>query len=75
MPRNESTVDRWVRVVLAVMAGAVGLAISAGTILGGLLLVVAAVLLITAATGFCPLYRLVGLSTQHGPAAREPVGR
>lgn len=75
MPRNESTIDRWVRVLLAVLAGAVALAVSAGTVLEVLLLVVAAVLLITAATGFCPLYRLAGLSTQHGSATEERVGR
>ena len=60
--------------LLAVVAGVVALAVGAGTVAGVVLLVVAAVLLVTAAIGFCPLYRLVGLSTWHGSAA-ERVAR
>ena len=45
--------------VLAIAALAVG----AGTTLGIILIVLAAILLVTAAVGFCPLYRLLGLRT------------
>jgi hypothetical protein len=34
-----------------------------GTIVGGVLLVVAAIMLVTAAVGYCPTYRLLNIST------------
>lgn len=63
MTRNESTIDRIIRAVVgaALLAGAVALGMgSAGGILA---LVAGGILVVTAATGFCPLYRLLGLST------------
>lgn len=61
MKRNESTLDRILRAI-----GGAG-AVIAGIMLSGpakiILLVIGAVLLLTAAVGFCPLYRLFGLST------------
>jgi uncharacterized membrane protein len=62
--RNESPLDRGVRavagtaLVVASIAG-LGLTTPAGVIAGA----VGAVLLFTAATGFCPLYRLLGVDT------------
>lgn len=60
---NEGRIDRGLRVLLA--AGAVaGSGVVGWTTAGGVvLLVVAAVMLGTAATGFCPLYRLLGITT------------
>jgi hypothetical protein len=46
-------------VVLVAVAAVAGLTEPAGI----LMLVVALVLLVTAAVGFCPLYRLLGVST------------
>jgi shikimate kinase len=63
MTANVGTTDRVIRVVLAVVAAIAAFAVGAGSAFGIVLLVVAAVLLVTAAVGFCPLYRLVGLST------------
>ena len=63
MTANVGTTDRVIRVVLAVVAAIVGFAVGAGSVLGIILLVVAAVLLVTAAVGFCPLYPLLGLNT------------
>ncbi|MDP2288331.1 MAG: DUF2892 domain-containing protein [Actinomycetota bacterium] len=63
MRTNESTVDRVIRVALATVAVVVALLVGAGTALGIILFVVAAILLITAAVGFCPLYRILGLRT------------
>lgn len=63
MRTNESTVDRVIRVALAAVAVVVALLVGAGTALGIILFVVAAILLITAAVGFCPLYRILGLRT------------
>ncbi len=70
MTANVGTADRVIRVVLAVVAAIVGFSVGAGSVLGIVLLVVAAVLLVTAAVGFCPLYRLVGLSTSK---AKQPL--
>jgi hypothetical protein len=39
--------------------------VGAGTVGGVILFAVAAVMLVTAAVGFCPLYRLLGISTLH----------
>ncbi len=63
MTANEGTLDRVVRVVLAVVAAIVGFAVGAGSALGIVLLIVAAGLLVTGLVGFCPLYRVLGLST------------
>jgi uncharacterized membrane protein len=63
MRTNEGTVDRVLRVVLGLVAAGVAVAVGVGSVLGVLLLVVGGVLLLTAATGFCPLYRALGMST------------
>ncbi len=61
MKRNESNADRILRAVLGVALAGGGLLIGGWVAL--VLYVVAAVLLFTAATGFCPLYRLLGIDT------------
>lgn len=64
MTRNMGTWDRLVRaLVVAPLAAIAAVAVGAGTVLGIVLLVVAAIMLVTAAVGHCPLYRLVGVST------------
>jgi hypothetical protein len=73
MSRNESTADRAIRLVVAVVAVAAAFAVGAGSVLGIVLLVVGAVMLVTAATGFCPLYRVFGLRTC--PMPKAPAGR
>jgi hypothetical protein len=55
--------DRIVRVVAGVVAVVVALAVGPTSVVGIVLFVVAAILLVTAAVGFCPLYRLLGIST------------
>ena len=64
MISNVSGVDRIVRVVIAIAAVIGAFAVGASSVLGIILFVVAAIMLITAAVGFCPLYRLFGLSTK-----------
>ncbi|MEI6622320.1 MAG: DUF2892 domain-containing protein [Actinomycetes bacterium] len=74
MGRNESSVDRIVRVVAGVVAVVIALAVGPTSVVGIVLFVVAAILLVTAAVGFCPLYRLLGISTcnvKQGPKAQE----
>jgi hypothetical protein len=68
MQRNESSADRMIRLVVAVVAGIGALVVGLGSVLGVVLLVVAAVMLVTAAVGFCPLYRIFGIRTNKAAA-------
>jgi hypothetical protein len=63
MRTNEGTTDRILRAAAGVVAVVIALMTGLGSVGGILTLVVAAILLVTAATGFCPLYRVLGLST------------
>ena len=63
MSRNESPLDRGLRGALGAVLAVIGIAVGASTIAGVGLLAIAAVLIVTAAVGFCPLYRLLGMST------------
>lgn len=63
MSRNESNVDRMIRVAVAMVAVIGAVTVGASSVLGVVMFVVAGILLLTAAVGFCPLYRLLGLST------------
>lgn len=60
---NESTLDRGLRAAAGVVAAIVAFAVGAGSAGGIILIVLAAVLIVTAAVGFCPLYRLIGIRT------------
>jgi hypothetical protein len=64
MTANVGTSDRVVRLVLALLAVVGAFLVGASSALGIVLLVVAAVLVVTAAVGFCPLYRVLGMSTR-----------
>jgi hypothetical protein len=68
MTSNESTIDRIIRAVAGIGALLGAFAMGSGSVAFVLLVVVGAVLLVTAAVGFCPLYRVLGLSTR--PAAK-----
>jgi len=63
MKKNEGNMDRVLRILLG--AGAVAWSDSIGfsTAWGVVLLVVAAVMVLTAASGFCPAYKLLHPST------------
>lgn len=71
MKKNEGTVDRVVRAVLAVAAIAGSAMLGFGTVGGLVLLAVAVIMAVTAAVGFCPLYRLIGVSTCPVDAGRS----
>jgi hypothetical protein len=67
--RNESTLDRAVRGVAGaglLVAAVAGLGLGSGGALGVVFGAVGAILLATALTGFCPLYRLFGVATCRG---------
>jgi uncharacterized membrane protein len=64
--RNESTADRIVRTVVGAALLAVSLAtlgLTSGKLLGIVAAVGGAILLLTAAIGMCPLYRLLHIDT------------
>jgi len=63
MNKNTGNADRAVRVSVAVVAVVAAALLGFGSWGSIVLLVVAAVLLVTAAVGFCPLYRVFGINT------------
>ena len=65
MTRNMGTLDRRVRGFLVAPAAIIAaLILGAGTVLGIVLFVVAGIMLATSATGYCPNYTLIGISTE-----------
>ena len=67
--KNVSTLDRAVRGVAGaglLVAAVASLGLGSGGALGVVFGAVGAILLATAITGFCPLYRLLGVATCRG---------
>jgi hypothetical protein len=68
MTPNMGRLDRGLRgFIVAPTALAVAFVVGAGTAGGIILLVVGGIMLATAATGYCPNYTLVGISTDPRP--------
>ena len=67
MTKNESAIDRWIRLIIAVVLFFTALYWTSG-ILQIILYIIAATLLITAITGFCLLYKWFGINTAKKPA-------
>ena len=68
MIRNMGIFDRGFRVLVVVPATiVVAFVLGAGTLGGIILFAFAGVMLVTALSGFCPTYTLIGISTEHGP--------
>ncbi len=69
MKKNISIADRIIRVALAAVVAALyltnALSPAAAVILG----IVAVILVVTSFVSFCPLYHLLGISTNRKPAA------
>ncbi len=63
MTANVGSTDKIVRLVLALVAVVFAFVTGIATVLGMLLIVVGVVLAATAFTGFCPIYRVFGMST------------
>ena len=70
MTTNESSIDRIIRLVIGIAALVGAFAVGFGSVGGIILAVVGVVMLVTAAVGFCPLYRVFGISTCKVPASR-----
>ncbi len=63
MKANMGTADRSLRVLVAIVLGALWLTGTVSGTLGWVLLVLAVVFLATSAVSFCPLYAPLGIST------------
>ncbi len=64
MKRNIGTVDRVIRLLLAIVIAVLyQIGVIKGT-LGIVLIVIAVIFLLTSIAGFCPLYALLGISTK-----------
>jgi len=70
MKQNLGATDRIVRIVLAAVLFAAAWMLGFSSIGGIILLVLAAVMLITSAVGFCPLYAPFRFSTRRPEANR-----
>lgn len=67
MSKNVGIADRWVRVALAALGWWLAAALGYASVGGVIVLVVAGILVVTAAVGSCPLYALLRISTRGGP--------
>lgn len=64
MPCNESTIDRLIRaLIIAPLAVLAAWYFQLDSIAGIVALAVAGIMLMTAAVGFCPLYKALGVNT------------
>ncbi len=66
MTRNVGGIDRGVRIVLGVILLVVGFSAPLGVVWKTVVFVLAAVALVTGASGTCGLYALMGTSTRKG---------
>lgn len=70
MTKNMGAIDRAARAFLIAPAATIAaLALGPATVVGIVLLVLAGIMVATAAIGFCPLYVLFGIDT----SARRPL--
>ena len=63
MKTNEGSTDRIVRVILGIVLIIIGWPVLGNSVLGVVLDVIGVILLVTATTGFCGIYKLLGIST------------
>lgn len=63
MKNNVGNTDKIIRLIIALVLGGLYFAEIVTGALGIVLLILAAVMILTALSGFCPLYTLFGLNT------------
>lgn len=66
MKANVGAVDRMIRVVLAALGWWLAASVGYATAGGVIVLLVAGILVATAAIGYCPLYAVLSVSTRGG---------
>ncbi len=64
MKHNQSTADRRIRAALGALGLVGAVAVGPTSAVGLTLLALGGILLVTGAVGFCPIYRVLGLSTR-----------
>jgi len=75
MKPNMASLDRLLRAIIAGALLLTALVLGAGTVAGIVLLALAAIMIATAAVGFCPLYKLLHVGTRQprrGPGSASP---
>ena len=73
MVRNEGTTDRIIRIVLGLVLGFLVFKHTGGAVGEWIFGIVGVIALITGITGFCALYRLVGVRTCPLPTTQKPA--
>jgi hypothetical protein len=63
MKKNVGVIDKWIRIILAVIGIVLYLTKVATGTLGIVVLVIALLLVLTSILSFCPLYPLLGIKT------------
>lgn len=63
MKNNVGNTDKIIRLIIALVLGGLYFAEIVTGALGIVLLIIAAVMVLTALSGFCPLYTLIGMNT------------
>lgn len=61
--KNVGSTDKIIRIAIGVLAAIAAFVIGIASVPGIILLIVAAIAIVTAFTGFCPLYRVIGVNT------------
>lgn len=69
MTTNVGKADKIIRAGIGVLAVVLAFVLGIGSVGGMVAIVVAAIALVTALVGFCPLYKLFGISTCPTPGA------
>lgn len=64
MKKNMGTIDRVIRIVIAVAIAAIYFSGNISGTVAIVLGVIAVIFLLTSLIGFCPIYKVVGLSTR-----------
>ena len=63
MKKNVGNIDKVIRVLIAIVAGALFFTGTVSGVAGYVVLAVGAIMLVTAATSRCPLFSILGLSS------------
>ncbi len=63
MSKNMGSIDRGIRIILAIVVGVLYMTGQISGVVAAVLGVLAVVFVVTSFVGMCPLYSLVGLST------------
>ncbi len=64
MTKNMGNADRLIRLIVAVVAAIIAFGVvGASTPFGIILIIVAVIMVLTSAIGFCPLYKPLGINT------------